>query len=703
MKVYDAQNIRNIVLAGHAGSGKTTFAESFLFNTGLINRRGAVEDHNTTSDYHELEHERTNSIFSAILTAEYKDIKINLIDTPGFDDFIGEMIAPMYVSEVGLILINAQSGVEVGAEHAFGYGKKFGKSVGFIVNKLDVEQANFDNAVEDIKSTFSGGATVFQFPVNQGMGFDTIVDLLSMKAYTYKDGVAVESEIPASLTDKAADLRSNLVESVAESDEELMNTYFEEGDLTKEQLTIGLKKAFAEGNIFPIFCACGKTNVGMSGILDFIKNVCPAPNEVALKEDEPKVASNEKTSMFCFKSYSDPRLGEMTYFKIKSGTVTSGRDMLNEKNLSSERIGQLFTILGKNRNDVAELRAGDIGATVKMKTVRINDTLHDKGFDIKIDPIVFPNYKMRTAVVPRIKGEEEKVGVALHALHNEDPTLVVEHSQELHQTILYAQGELHLAAAKWRLENRYKVESDFVQAKVPYRETITTAVKGSYRHKKQSGGAGQFAEVHMLIEPFFEGMPDPAEMQVRGRDEYPLPWGGKLVFLNCIVGGVIEARFLPAIMKGVMEKMENGPLTGSYVRDIRIAVYDGKMHAVDSNEAAFKMAGAMAFKEQFIKANPQILEPIYEVEIRVPDDYVGDIMSDLPTRRSMILGIDAEGKTQKIKTKMPLAELDRYATGLRSMTQARASFEASFAEFQAVPMNVQQELMEAYKKSHDDD
>lgn len=703
MKVYDAQNIRNIVIAGHAGSGKTTFAESLLFNTGVINRRGTVEDNNTVSDHHELEQERTNSIFSSVLTTEYKDIKVNMIDAPGFDDFIGEMIAPMYIAETGLITINAQTGVEVGADHAFETAKKYGKSVAFIVNKLDVEQANFDNSVEDIKSAFPGGATVFQFPVNQGLGFDTIVDILKMKAYQYSDGKAQEIEIPSSVADKASTLRNELVESIAESDEELMNIYFEEGDLSAEQLNSGLKKAFSSRNIFPIFAACGKTNVGVTGILDFIKEVAPAPNEVELSENEPKVSNTEKVSMFCFKLFSDPRLGEMTYFKIKSGVVSSGKDLVNEKNNSSERIGQLFTILGKNRTEISELRAGDIGASVKMKTVRINDTLHEKGFDIKIDPIVFPNYKMRTAVVPKTKGEEEKVGLALHSLHNEDPTLKVEHSQELRQTILYAQGELHLAAAKWRLENRYKVEAEFVPAKVPYRETITGSVKGSYRHKKQSGGAGQFAEVHMLIEPFYEGMPDPSEMQVRGRDEYPLAWGGKLVFLNCIVGGVIEARFLPAILKGVMEKMENGPLTGSYVRDIRIAIFDGKMHPVDSNEAAFKMAGAMVFKENFIKAQPQILEPIYDVEIKVPEDFVGDVMSDLPTRRSMILGIDAEGKSQKIKTKMPLAELDKYATGLRSMTQARATFEATFAEYQSVPMNVQQELMDAYKKANEEE
>jgi len=698
MKIYESQNIRNIAVAGHAGSGKTTLAEAVLFNAGSINRRGTVEDRNTISDNHEFEQERGNSLFSSLMSFEYDGIKCNLIDTPGFDDFIGEMIAPMYVCETGLINVNCYNSVEIGVEHAFDYAKKFNRAIVFNLNKLDMDQVNFNNTIEDMKGAFGGSVTIFQIPYNAGTTFDTIIDILSMKAYKYADGKATIIEIPDDIKSKAESLRAELVESIAESDEELMNDYFENGDLTPEQLLNGLKKAVNTGNIYPVFCTSSKNNIGIDNLIKFIKDYCPSPLDANFREDEPKVDPSTKASMFCFKLFSDARLGDLSYFKINSGTITTGKDMINESRNSAERISSLFTIQGKNRTDIPELRAGDIGATVKLKTTHINDTLHEKGFDIKINPIIFPRYKMRTAVVPKTKGEEEKVGLALNSLHNEDPTLVIEHSQELHQTILYAQGELHLSAAKWRLENRYKVEAEYIPARLPYRETITSAVKGSYRHRKQSGGAGQFAEVHMLVEPFYEGMPNPADIQVRGTDEHKLPWGGKLVFLNCIVGGVIDQRFLPAILKGVMEKMENGPLTGSYVRDVRVAVYDGKMHPVDSNEAAFKMAGSQVFKANFEKAAPQILEPIYNVTVKVPEDYVGDVMSDLPTRRGLILGIDAEGKNQKINTRMPLAELDKYATALRSMTQARASFDAEFVEYQAVPMNVQMELIEAHKK-----
>ncbi len=703
MKVYEAKDIRNIALAGHAGSGKTTLTEAILLNRGVINRRGTIEDKNTVSDNHELEHERQNSIFSSLMSIEADGIKMNLIDTPGYDDFIGAMIAPIRVCETTLVAINASSPIEVGAENAVKYSKEFNKGIVFFINKLDMENVNYDSVVDDIKTTFGSSATIFELPVNTGPNFDTVIDLLKMKAFKYTDGKAEEVDIPADMVDRAEELRNELIESIAESDEDLMNIYFEEGDLNDEQIAKGLKAALMENAIYPIFCGSAKLNVGASRVISFIKEVTPSPADAKLMEGDPEVDANAKRSMFCFKMFSDAKLGAMNYFKIKSGTVKPSDDMINESNNSSERIGQLFAISGKNRIEVPELKAGDLGATVKLKNTHINDTLHEKGMDVKIKRIEYPNYKMRTAVVPKTKGEEEKVGVALHALQQQDPTLVVEHNQELRQTILYSQGELHLAVAKWRLTNRYKVESEYIPAKVPYRETITSNTRGSYRHKKQSGGAGQFAEVHIMLDPYTEDMPDPTDMQVRGKDIYDLDWGGKLCVLNCIVGGVIDQRFIPAILKGIMDKLENGPLTGCYARDIRVAIFDGKMHPVDSNEAAFKMAGSQAFKDCFERANPQVLEPIYDVTVKVPETFVGDIMSDLPTRRAMILGIDAEGKSQQIKTKMPLSELDKYATALRSMTQARASFDAEFAEYQAVPMNIQTELIEEYKKSQEEE
>jgi elongation factor G len=707
MNVYETKNLRNLTVAGHAGAGKTTFIEALLFQSGVNNRMGSVDDNNTTSDFHELEHERGNSIFSTAVNVENNGVKINFFDTPGFDDFIGEMIAPMHVSETGLILINAQNGVEVGSEHAFNYAEKLNKCIIFALNRLDQDKTDYDSIVESLKTSFGNSVTVFQYPLNPGGSFDSIVDLLSMKVIKTEGNNVTESDIPDSEKDKAENLRSELVESVAESDEDLMNLYFEEGDLTDEQLSQGIKKALINRQLFPVFCINAKNNVGTKSLLDFVHDSVPAPNEIPLpiKEGSVKVKAdpNEKTSLFVFKMLSDPKIGDLTYFKVKSGTLKSGMDMVNEKRSSNERFGQLFVVNGKKREEVDSLQAGDIGATVKLKTSHINDTMHEKGFNVKFEDIAYPRPKVRTAIVPKTKGEEEKVGVGLNAIHEEDPTVIIEHSPELKQTILHCQGELHLAVIKWRLENRYKVEAQFITPKVAYRETIQKKITGSYRHKKQSGGAGQFAEVHMMIEPWHEGLPDPSEYSIRGKELTDLEWGGKLEYINSIVGGVIDQRFLPAILKGVMDKMEIGPLTGSYVRDIRVCIYDGKMHPVDSNEAAFKMAGSMVFKDIFTKANPKILEPIYDVEIKVPEEFVGDVMSDLPSRRGVIQGIDSEGTYQKIKAKMPLSELDKYSTALRSMTQARAAYSAEFDEYQAVPPNIQQELIDAYKKESEEE
>jgi elongation factor G len=707
MKVYEPQNIRNLTFLGHAGCGKTTMVESILFKSGFTNRRGTVEDNNTVSDYSEIEHEKGCSIFATPVFAEWDNTKINIIDTPGYDDYVGETASAVHISDLGVIVINAANGIEVGADIGYQQAEKTNTPVAFVINKLDGEHAEFEKNVEDLKSVFGSNTTIAQLPIKTGPGFDSIVDLLTMTAYKFSaDGKPEKIDVPGDIKDKAEELHSELIESIAESDEDLMNKYLEEGELSKEDLDAGLKKALIDRQIFPVFASCGKNGVGMETLLDFFVGSAPTPLDMPpAKADETEVECDPtgKTALFVFKSYSEPSLGVMTFFRVQSGKVSQGQDLVNENKHGSERIGQLFYMNGKKRIEVDSVVAGDIAATVKLKNTHINDTLHEKGFAIAFDPIKYPNPKVRIAVEPKTKGEEEKVGMGLHGIHLEDPSLVVEHSQELRQMILYAQGEQHLSVAKWRLENRYKVETIFVEPKVPYRETIQKQVRGSYRHKKQSGGAGQFAEVHMMVEPWKEGLPNPEGLSVRGKDLHELDWGGNLEFVNCIVGGVIDQRFMPAILKGVMEKMEEGPLTGSYVRDIRVTIYDGKMHPVDSNEAAFKMAGRMVFKDNFVKADPKLLEPVYNVEIRCPEEFVGDVMSDLPSRRGVIQGIESEGKTQVIKARMPLAELDKYATALRSMTQARATHSQEYAEYQAVPANVQQDLIEAYQKAEEEE
>lgn len=708
MKVYEPKNIRNLALVGHAGSGKTSFAEAVLYKTAAVTRKGIVEDRNTVSDFNEIEQERGSSVFSSPMFTEYKDVKINIIDCPGYDDFIGEVVAPMEVADAGILVLNALNGVEVGSELAWAYASKINKPMMIVINKLDIEQADFEKTLEDAKTQFGGSAKLFQYPVKTGSDFNSIIDIFLMKMLSFdSDGNITVSEIPADEKTKADKLFNDLVESIAESDEELMNKYFDQGELSLEDMHNGLKKGFIERGLFPIFCTSGRNNAGVLSWLDFVLDIVPSPDEMPVNtnEDSKEVQcdTNLPASLLVYKIVSDARLGDMTFFKVCSGKVSSGLDLINETRGSSERFSQVFAIRGKNRVEVTQLLAGDIGATVKLKNTHINDTLHEKNFNVSIRPIDYPNPKVRSAIVPKTKGEEEKVGMGLHHLHAEDPTIILEHSQELRQTIVHAQGEIHLAVAKWRLANRYKVEAEYIEPRVAYRETIQKQARGVYRHKKQSGGAGQFAEVHMLIEPWHEDMPYPAGIPVKGKELIKLDWGGHIEYVSSIVGGVIDARFMPAILKGVMDKMQIGPLTGSYVRDIRVLIFDGKMHPVDSNEAAFKTAGMMAFKETFIQAAPKILEPIYNVEIKVPEEFVGDVMSDLPSRRGIILGIDADGRYQKINARMPLAELDKYSTGLRSMTQARATYSAEFAEYQAVPPNVQVELMEAYKKSNEEE
>ncbi|MFZ4547457.1 MAG: elongation factor G [Bacteroidales bacterium] len=704
MKVYKTNEVRNIALIGGAKSGKTTTAEAMLFEGGLLTRRGTIEDKNTVSDYREIELERQNSVCSTLMYVEYKGKKINFIDTPGFDDFIGEVVAALRITDTAIMLVNAQNGVEVGTEITWRQTNKNQTPVIFAVNQLEHEKANFEETTRQLKSQFGGNVTLMQYPVNEGLGFNAIIDLLQMKMLKYSDGGKVEIlDIPAGEMAKAENLQGVLIEKAAESDESLMEAFFEAGTLTEEQLEKGLKAGIISRGLYPVFCISAKHNKGVGRLMEFICSSVPAPNEMpailTTSGKELKCNSADPTSLQVVKVSVEEHLGEIAFFKVYGGEVTEAMDLINSTNSGKERISQLLLIAGKKREKVERICAGDIGATIKLKNTRTGDTLNSvKNADDAIVPIQFPSPKISMAIKPKNSSDDEKLGARLNEMHKVDQTLLIEYSKELKQIIIKGQGELHLNIAKWYLEHLDKIPVDYIAPKIPYRETITKSAKAMYRHKKQSGGAGQFGEVHMLIEPYTEGMKFQSEFPVRGTDEQSLPWGGKLVYNNCIVGGAIDARFMPAILKGIMEKIEEGPLTGSYARDIVVNVYDGKMHPVDSNELAFKLAGRHAFREAFKNAGPKILEPIYDIEVIVPAERMGDIMTDLQGRRAIIMGMDSEGSYQKIKAKVPLAEMNRYSTALSSLTSGSGTYSLAFGEYAQVPPDVQNALLKAYEE-----
>ena len=712
MKTYQTDQIRNISLLGNSGSGKTSFAECMLLNGGIIERRGSVENKNTVSDYNLIEHENENSIFSTLLYTEFKGTKINILDTPGLDDFVGGIISSLNPTDTGLMLINASNGIEVGTEIQFRHTEAFSKSLVFVINGLDGEKSNFDKTVELMKERFGSNVVLVQFPVNEGSSFNAIVDVITMKMYKFPaaGGNPEILDIPEEYKDRSEELHNELVEKAAENDEGLMELFFENESLTEDEMRKGIKLGLIERGIFPVFCTSAKNNMGIARVMEFIVNAAPAPNELPppknTKGDEVVCDTSGKTSLFVFKTSIEEHIGEVNYFKVMAGEVNEGMDLINTINSNKERISQIFVSAGKKREKVSKMVAGDIGATVKLKATKTDHTLNAPGQNWSYEPIKFPEPKFRTAIKAVSEGDDEKLGEAMSRMHVEDPTIVIEYSKELKQIIIHGQGEYHLNILKWHLDNEFKIETEFLAPKIPYRETITKIAQADYRHKKQSGGAGQFGEVHLIIEPFVEGAPDPAKYKVKGKelkvnmrnkDVYDMPWGGKLVFYNCIVGGSIDARFLPAIMKGIMEKMEEGPLTGSYARDIKVAVYDGKMHPVDSNEISFKLAGRNAFSMAFKDAGPKIMEPIYEVEILVPSDRMGDVMSDLQGRRGIVLGMSSEKGFEKISAKVPLAEMNKYSTSLSSLTNGRAMYSMKFSEYAQVPGDLQLELLKAYE------
>lgn len=718
MKTYTTDHIRNIAMLGNSSSGKTSLAEAMLFNGGVIERRGTIEAKNTVSDYKPIEQENRNSIFSTVLYTEYKDKKINILDTPGLDDFSGGVVSSLYAADSVVLVINVQNGVEVGSEIHFRHADKFQKPLVIVVNGLDHEKANFEKTIEMLNERFGNNVILAQFPVNEGVGFNTVIDVISMKMLRYsKDGGNAEAvEIPAEHKAKAEELHAALIEKVAENDESLMELFFANDTLTEEEIGKGIRAGLIRRGIFPVFCVSSKLNIGVDRLLDFICTAAPCPSDMPgvknSKGNEIKCTSSGPASVFVFKTTIEEHIGEINYFRVMSGKVQENLDVVNTSNGTKERLSQIFICAGKNRTRVPEINAGDIGGFVKLKNTKTNHTLNAPGNDWTYDTMKFPEPKYRTAIKPVSESDEEKMGEALSRIHQEDPTLIVEYSKELKQIIIHGQGEYHLNILKWHLDNIFKIETQFLAPKIPYRETITRSAQADYRHKKQSGGAGQFGEVHMIIEPFEEGSEAKSMMKIAGKDvklanrdkeEIVLPWGGKLVYMNCIVGGSIDARFIPAIVKGIMEKMEVGPLTGSYARDIRVYVYDGKMHPVDSNEISFRLAGRNAFSIAFKNAGPKILEPVYDVEIMVPADRMGDVISDLQGRRGMVLGMSSDKGFEVIKAKVPLAEMNKYSTALSSLTGGRAMFTMKFAEYSQVPGEVQDAVIKAYSAEEEEE
>jgi len=709
MASYTTDKIRNIVLCGHSGSGKTTFAETMLFEAKAITRRGSIGDKNTQSDYAPLEQQRGHSLFASVLHGTWKDTKINILDTPGLDDFAGEVVTALKVADTALMLLNARSGVEVGTELLWEYIETNETPAIFVVNQLDHEKADFEATLEQAKNRFGNRVLPFQFPVNQGTGFNAIVDALRMIMYVFppEGGKPEKKPIPAEHEARANELHAALVEAAAENDDALMEKYFEEGTLDESELARGLKIGLAHRQYFPLFCASALQDMGSGRIMGFIHDICPSPADrpaAALESGGSKPCdANARPCVFIFKTVNEPKVGNVSYFKVYSGVLKAGDELVNADNGNAERFSQLFESEGKNRDQVEQLRAGDIGCTVKLKSSHTNQTLNPKGADLKIERIHFPSSRIRMAVLPPSKAEVEKMAHALHSIHEEDPTLIIEQSVELKQTIIHGQGEMHLEIVRYKAEQNFGVSMEFIEPRIPYRETITKEVNQDYRHKKQTGGAGQFAEVHMRIEPYFEGMPAPHGLNAKNIEVEDLKWGGKFSFVWAIVGGVIDSRFTNAIKKGIMSKMEEGPGTGSYCRDIRVSVYDGKMHDVDSNDMAFQTASTIAFKEAFHKAGPQIMEPIYDLEVMCEADVMGNVMGDLQTRRAIIMGMDADGHYQVIKARVPLKELHKYSSALRSLTQGKAKFTMKFADYGPLPNDLQVKLTAEYAATAHDE
>ena len=718
MKVYQTNEIKNIALLGNDGSGKTTLTEALLYESGIIKRRGRITAKNTVSDYFPVEQEYGYSVFSTVYHVEWNGKKLNIIDCPGSDDFVGAAITALNVTDTAILLLNGQYGPEVGTQNHFRYTEKLGKPVIFLVNQLDSEKCDFDHVLEQLKENYGSKVVPVQYPLSTGPDFNSLIDVLLMKKYSWgpDGGAPTIEDIPAEEMEKAQEWHKTLVEAAAEHDESLMEKFFESESLTEDEMREGIRKGLAARGMFPVFCVCAGKDMGVRRLMEFLGNVVPFVDEMPVVHNTRGVPvppdPNGPTSLYFFKTAVEPHIGDVQYFKVMSGVVHEGDDLSNADRGSKERMAQLYVCAGANREKVDELRAGDIGCTVKLKDVKTGNTLNGKDCENRFNFIKYPNPKYTRAIKPVNEADTEKMMAVLNRMREEDPTWIVEQSKELRQILVHGQGEFHLRTLKWRLENNEKLQIQFYEPKIPYRETITKSARADYRHKKQSGGAGQFGEVHLIVEPYYEGMPalevykfngQEYKMNVKGTEVIDLEWGGKLVFVNSVVGGAIDARFMPAILKGIMSRMEQGPLTGSYARDVRVIVYDGKMHPVDSNEISFMLAGRHAFSEAFKNASPKILEPIYDVEVFVPSDKLGDVMSDMQGRRGMIMGMTSEKGYEKLSAKVPLKEMSNYSTALSSLTGGRASFIMKFASYELVPTDVQTKLMKEFEEQEKDE
>lgn len=718
MEVYQTNEIKNIALLGNDGSGKTTLTEALLYESGIIKRRGRITAKNTVSDYFPVEQEYGYSVFSTVYHVEWNGKKLNIIDCPGSDDFVGAAITALNVTDTAILLLNGQYGPEVGTQNHFRYTEKLGKPVIFLVNQLDSEKCDFDHVLEQLKENYGSKVVPVQYPLSTGPDFNSLIDVLLMKKYSWgpDGGAPTIEDIPAEEMEKAQEWHKTLVEAAAEHDESLMEKFFESESLTEDEMREGIRKGLAARGMFPVFCVCAGKDMGVRRLMEFLGNVVPFVDEMPVVHNTRGVPvppdPNGPTSLYFFKTAVEPHIGDVQYFKVMSGVVHEGDDLSNADRGSKERMAQLYVCAGANREKVDELRAGDIGCTVKLKDVKTGNTLNGKDCENRFNFIKYPNPKYTRAIKPVNEADTEKMMAVLNRMREEDPTWIVEQSKELRQILVHGQGEFHLRTLKWRLENNEKLQIQFYEPKIPYRETITKSARADYRHKKQSGGAGQFGEVHLIVEPYYEGMPAPEvykfngqeyKMNVKGTEVIDLEWGGKLVFVNSVVGGAIDARFMPAILKGIMSRMEQGPLTGSYARDVRVIVYDGKMHPVDSNEISFMLAGRHAFSEAFKNAGPKILEPIYDVEVFVPSDKLGDVMSDMQGRRGMIMGMTSEKGYEKLSAKVPLKEMSNYSTSLSSLTGGRASFIMKFASYELVPTDVQTKLMKEFEEQEKDE
>ena len=718
MKIYKTNEIKNIALIGSKGSGKTTLAESMLFECGVIKRRGTIDAGNTVSDYFPVEKEYGYSVFSTVFNAEFNGKKLNVIDCPGADDFVGNSYTALGVCDTGVIVVDSEYGVEVGTQNIFRTTGKLKKPILFALNQIDGEKADYDNVIEQLREHFGPKVIAVQYPIESGPNFHSMIDVLLMKKYEWgpDGGVPTVTDIPEDQMERANELHNALVEAAAENDETLMDKYFEQGHLTEDEMREGIRKGLIDRSIFPVFIVSALKDMGVRRMMEFLGNVVPFVNDmpapVDTAGDEVRPDSNGPLSIYMFKTTVEPHIGEVQYFKVMSGTLNAGADLDNITRGGKERLAQIFTVCGQLRNPIETLEAGDIGAAVKLKDVRTGNTLDAKGCDYQFNFIKYPQPKYTRAIRPVTESDAEKLAGILTRMHEEDPTWIVEQSKELKQTLVKGQGEFHLRTLKWRIENNEKLPIEFIDQKIPYRETITKAARADYRHKKQSGGSGQFGEVHLIIEPYTEDMPEPDtykfgnqefKLNVRDKQEIPLEWGGKLVVYNCIVGGAIDARFIPAIVKGLMDRMEQGPLTGSYARDVRVMIYDGKMHPVDSNEISFRLAGRNAFSQAFKAANPKILEPVYDVEVLTPGDTMGDVMSDLQGRRALIMGMASENGIEKLSAKVPLKEMASYSTSLSSITGGRSSFTMEFSSYELVPSDVQEKLLKEYAETQTED